>query len=118
MEVLATNDNLFQGNKDVALSSDKPAVKSIDDPKPASDKKQEKDYSKEEVKNELENLNKWLASKNSHLKFVLHDKLNKYYVQVISDDSNEVVKEMPPKKVMDAIAEFHEYIGILVDKKI
>ncbi|NGQ95644.1 flagellar protein FlaG [Brevibacillus sp. SYP-B805] len=78
----------------------------------------EKTYSKEEIAKELQHLNKWLESKSSHLKFVLHDELNKYYVQVIDDNTNEVIKEIPSKKIMDIIANFYEKLGLIVDKKV
>ncbi|MFY0543166.1 flagellar protein FlaG [Brevibacillus sp. H7] len=78
----------------------------------------EKSYSKEEITKELNHLNKWLESKSSHLKFVLHDELNKYYVQVINDSTNEVIKEIPSKKIMDIVANFYEKLGFIVDRKI
>jgi flagellar protein FlaG len=78
----------------------------------------ESNYTKIEINKEVEHLNKWLGSKNSHLHFVMHDKLNEYYVQVVDDRTNEVIKEIPSKKVMDMIANFYEKLGIIVDKKI
>lgn len=85
---------------------------------PGGEIQQEKSYSKEEVGKEVGHLNKWLESKNSHLHFVLYDKLNEYYVQIVSDHTNEVIKEIPSKKMMDIVANFYEKLGIIVDKKI
>lgn len=78
----------------------------------------EQTYNKTEISKELDNLNKMLQSKNSHLHFVLHDKLQEYYVQVVDDKTNDVIKEIPSKKVMDMVANFYEKLGIIVDKKI
>ncbi|EJL46883.1 MULTISPECIES: flagellar protein FlaG [Brevibacillus] len=78
----------------------------------------EKAYSKEDIEKELDTLNKVLESKGSHLKFVLHDKLQKYYVQVIDNNTDEVLKEIPTKKVMDIVANFYEKLGFIVDEKI
>lgn len=85
-----------------------------------ADKQKEKQsaYSKAEITKEIGHLNKWLDSKNSHLRFVLHDKLNEYYVQVINDETNEVIKEIPSKKVMDIVASFYEKLGFILDEKI
>jgi len=76
------------------------------------------ELSKEELAKEIEHLNKFLEARSSHLKFVLHDELNKYYVQVIDDQSQEVLKEIPSKKMMDIVANFYEKLGLIVDTKI
>jgi len=73
--------------------------------------------SKSEIENEIAGLNKLLQSTNTHLKFTLHEELNEYYVQVINEQTNEVVREIPSKKVMDMVAKMHEMIGLLVDEK-
>jgi flagellar protein FlaG len=85
---------------------------------PSGEIQQEGTYNKTEINKEITHLNKWLDSKGSHLHFVLHDKLNEYYVQVVNDNTNEVIKEIPSKKVMDMVANFYEKLGIIVDKKI
>ncbi|CAM3520963.1 flagellar protein FlaG [Brevibacillus invocatus] len=80
--------------------------------------KQDPHYqSKSEIEKEIAGLNKLLQATNTHLKFTLHEELNEYYVQVINEESNEVVKEIPSKKVMDMVAKMHEMIGLLVDEK-
>lgn len=78
---------------------------------------QKKNYTQKEINKELEHLNKWAELKSSHLKFVLHDRLNEYYVQVVSDKTDEVIKEIPSKKFMDMVANFYEKLGLIVDKK-
>jgi flagellar protein FlaG len=85
---------------------------------PSGEKQQERTYSKEEISKELGHLNKWLEFKSSHLHFVLHDKLNEYYVQIVDDKTNEVIQEIPSKKIMDMVANFYEKLGLIVDKKI
>ncbi|MFA4133361.1 MULTISPECIES: flagellar protein FlaG [unclassified Brevibacillus] len=72
---------------------------------------------KSDLQNEIAGINKWLQSTNTHVKFTLHEDLNEYYVQVINDQTNEVIREIPSKKMMDMVAKMHEMIGILVDEK-
>lgn len=78
---------------------------------PATKKENRKDIEKE-----LENLNKFLQPSSTHLKFTLHEKLNEYYVQVL-DGNDQVVREIPSKKIMDMVANMHEALGILFDEK-
>lgn len=73
--------------------------------------------SKDELQKEIEGMNKWLQVTNTHVKFTLHDELNEYYVQVINNDTQEVIREVPSKKMMDIVAKFHEMVGLLVDEK-
>jgi len=77
----------------------------------------EQKYTKAEFENEINGINKWLQTTRTHLKFQLHEGLNEYYVQVINDQTNEVIREIPSKKLMDMVAKMHEMIGLLVDEK-
>ena len=74
---------------------------------------------KEEVAEAVNSMNTFLkSSPNTHLKFEFHDKLNEYYVTIIDEVTREVVKEIPPKKLLDMFAAMTEVLGIMVDKKI
>ncbi|WNF06281.1 flagellar protein FlaG [Brevibacillus borstelensis] len=77
----------------------------------------DKQHSIGEIESEIAGINKWLQTTSSHIKFTLHEGLNEYYVQVINDQTNEVIREIPSKKVMDMVAKMHEMIGLLVDEK-
>lgn len=77
----------------------------------------EKRYSKQELEKEIDVLNKWMQSRETHLKFTLHEELNEYYVQIINDQTNEVIREIPSKKVMDMVAQMNEIVGFLIDEK-
>ncbi|KRG15071.1 hypothetical protein ACA30_07775 [Virgibacillus soli] len=75
--------------------------------------------SKEDLTNVVNGVNEFLkASPQTHLKFEFHDQLNEYYVTLVDEVTNEVVREIPPKKLLDMFAAMTEYIGIMVDKKI
>lgn len=73
---------------------------------------------KEILEQVVNGLNEFLGPTNTHLKFEFHEKLREYYVTIVDNHSNEVVKEIPPKKMLDMYAAMTEYLGILVDRKI
>lgn len=77
----------------------------------------EKSPSKDELLRETEAINKWLQSRGTHLKFTLHEGLNEYYVQIINDQTMEVIREIPSKKIMDFAARLQEMIGLLIDER-
>lgn len=77
----------------------------------------EKTYTKSDMERELDALNKWLQSRGTHIKFTLHEQLNEYYVQIIDDETKEVIREIPSKKIMDIAAKLQEMIGLLIDER-
>lgn len=77
----------------------------------------DKKHTRADLEREIESLNKFMQSSTTHLRFTLHEKLNEYYVQVVSDHDNTVVREIPSKKMMDMVAQMQEMIGLLVDEK-
>lgn len=79
---------------------------------------QQQQHSREQTEKMINGLNEFLKASNSHLKFEFHDGLKEYYVTVIDDKTNEVIKEIPSKKLMDMYAAMTDYIGILVDQKV
>ncbi|WP_088104274.1 flagellar protein FlaG [Halalkalibacter urbisdiaboli] len=80
--------------------------------------KSEKAPSFNEVEQKLESVNSLMKSSNSHLKFQLHEELKEYYVTIVDEVTNEVIKEIPSKKLLDMHAVMLDMIGIMIDKKI
>ncbi|WP_071435485.1 flagellar protein FlaG [Bacillus kwashiorkori] len=74
--------------------------------------------SKEQVEEMVKGLNDFLNPVQTSLKFEFHEKLNEYYVTVVDDTTKEVIKEIPPKKMLDLYAAMAEMLGVIVDKKI
>jgi flagellar protein FlaG len=71
-----------------------------------------------DLQQKIDGLNDFLKVSNSHLKFSLHEELNEYYVTIVDELTNEVIKEIPPKKLLDMYATMKETIGLFIDKKI
>ncbi|MGE8206917.1 flagellar protein FlaG [Heyndrickxia sp. NPDC080065] len=74
--------------------------------------------SKDKLEKIVDSMNDFVSASNTHLKFEFHDKLNEYYVTVIDDITQEVVKEIPSKKMLDMYAAMTEFLGVMVDRKI
>ncbi|MDS9470333.1 flagellar protein FlaG [Sporosarcina pasteurii] len=70
------------------------------------------------AKTMTESINQFLTSTDSHLKFELHEELNEYYVKIVNTKTDEVIREIPSKKLMDVHAALKEFVGLLVDQKI
>jgi len=66
----------------------------------------------------VKSMNDFLQPTNTHIKFELHEELNEYYVTVVDNQTNEVVREIPSKKLLDIYSKMTEFMGLLFDKKI
>ncbi|MDR7000981.1 flagellar protein FlaG [Neobacillus niacini] len=96
-------------------------VEAISQTKPISAEKHEqpepKGNTREKTEKVIDSMNDFLKASNTHLKFKFHDDLQKYYVAIVDDTTNEVIREIPPKKLLDMYAAMEKYLGLLVDKK-
>ncbi|MCP3031425.1 flagellar protein FlaG [Halobacillus sp. A1] len=63
-------------------------------------------------------MNELLDYEPTSLRFEMHDKLDEYYVTIVDMKTREVVKEIPPKKMLDYYGAMAEFLGFIVDDKI
>lgn len=71
-----------------------------------------------QVKDVVNKMNEMLEVNQSSSKFIYHEGLDRYYVTVVNRDTEEVVKEIPPKRLLDAFYEMQKMFGMIVDEKI
>lgn len=79
--------------------------------------KKEVKVNRKELKSAVDVANKVLFKNNTHLKFEIHEKTKEVMVRIIEDETGEVIKEIPPEKMLDMIAKLWEIAGIIVDEK-
>ncbi|WP_438316185.1 flagellar protein FlaG [Sporosarcina sp. FA9] len=72
----------------------------------------------EKAKQLTDSMNTFLETANTQLRFKFHEKLNEYYVTIVDPQTEEVIREIPSKKLMDIHAAMREFVGLLVDRKI
>ncbi|MFZ3576909.1 flagellar protein FlaG [Virgibacillus sp. DJP39] len=78
----------------------------------------EKVINKEDIETVISKLNEFIEPIHTNLKFEYHEKLNDYYVTVVNPLTDEVLKEIPSRKMLDMYAAMAEFMGLLVDEKI
>lgn len=61
--------------------------------------------------------NKALEGSGRHFKYEMHEATKHIVVSVVDDQTNKVVKEIPPKKLLDLVAKFMELAGLIVDER-
>src|SRR5699024_4858457 len=82
------------------------------------DKTNEEIVTADKVETVVSKLNEFMEPLRTNLKFELHEELDEYYVKVINLKTDEVIREIPPKKMLDMYAAMAEFMGLLVDEKI
>lgn len=66
----------------------------------------------------VKSLNHMVEQSQIELNFKLHEKSGEYFVQMIDSKTNEVIREIPSKKVLDYFSNLKEFLGLIVDKRI
>ena len=110
-----SNMNTQSNDYQVKQVDDVPKVKGVKNEK--QEHTQEEKVTKEKTEKVINTMNEFLKESNTHLKFTFHDELKKYYVAIVDDTTDEVIREIPPKKLLDMYAAMTDYLGLLVDKK-
>jgi len=77
---------------------------------------------REKLDKVVELINQALKVTNNHLEFRLHEASGRYQVKVVDSDTNEVIREIPPERMLDFSARVQKMLddamGILFDEKI
>lgn len=73
---------------------------------------------KDELKQIVKGLNEFLKPKYTSLNFKLHDDLNRYYVEVVDQETKKVIREIPEKELLDMYAKMTEFLGLFIDRKL
>ncbi|MCR4717801.1 MAG: flagellar protein FlaG [Lachnospiraceae bacterium] len=75
------------------------------------------DVSPDKVKKAVNEINKKIKPTHTSCQFSYHEETNRISIKVIDDETEEVIREIPPEKTLDMIAKTLELEGILVDEK-
>ena len=77
----------------------------------------ESENKEKEIKSAVIKINKFLEGESTHLQYEKHDVLNEMIVKVVDNNTSEVLREIPLRKILDMVAKMCEMAGVLVDKK-
>ncbi|UAK17861.1 flagellar protein FlaG [Sporolactobacillus terrae] len=75
-------------------------------------------FNKKQLGDLVTEANKLLKPQLTQMHYVLHDKLDEYYVRVEDVRTHQVIREIPPKKFMDMYAAIAEKLGLIINKRV
>lgn len=79
--------------------------------------KKELSISDKAVVEAIEKANKAITGAKTQFEFSIHEKTKEIMVKVIDSETQEVIREIPPEKILDLVAKMWEMAGILVDER-
>lgn len=83
-----------------------------------AEKKEKEALEEKDVKDLAEQLNEYMSELNCNLQFNYYEKLGRLGVKMINRDTQEIIKEFPPEKLLEAMEKTKEWIGMFLDKKV
>ena len=101
-----------------AASTEQQMAKISKDIQPTVNPLEDNEETRAKVQEAINTMNSVLKTTNSSSKFMYHEGLDRYYVTVVDKQTEEVVREIPPRKLLDAYYEMQKMLGMIVDEKI
>ncbi|NLO39463.1 MAG: flagellar protein FlaG [Ruminiclostridium sp.] len=85
--------------------------------KSLTDESNQAAVSEKMVMSAIEKANKIMLASGRSLEISVHESTKKIMVKVIDTKTDEVIREIPPEKLVDLIANLMELAGIIVDER-
>lgn len=75
----------------------------------------DKGYREEDLAKSVDKLNKFLVEENLEATYEKHEVFGDIMIKVVNKDTKEVILEVPPKKILDLVANMCKMVGVIVD---
>jgi len=76
------------------------------------------DISEAQISEAVRRANKSLEWAKRHFEYSFHDKTNTFVVRVYDSESEELIREIPPERILDLVARLWEIAGLIVDERV
>lgn len=103
--------------KNSDYNTDTKEIKNIANTDKQKNEEKEHYISEKAVVDAIEKANKALVMTKTQLEFSIHEKTKEIMVKVIDANTKEIIREIPPEKILDMVAKMLELSGILVDER-
>ncbi len=72
----------------------------------------------EQVIKAIEQANKAMELIQTRFEFSIHEKTKEIIVRVYNKETGELIREIPPEKILDIVAKIWELAGLIVDERV
>ena len=77
-----------------------------------------KPVDEDKLNRELNRENRRITIDRTYFEFSVHKPTNTIVVKIVDSETNEVIDEIPPEKILDLVAGLWKIAGLFVDRKI
>ena len=74
--------------------------------------------SENQISEAVRRANRSLEWAKRHFEYSFHDKTNTFVVRVYDSESDELIREIPPERILDLVARLWEIAGLIVDERV
>ena len=118
LDTMSNNASNHQNIQNSSNDNSIPVVKNEPIGKEMEHGQKEREVNEVEIKKAVDKLNKFLQEEITHVEYERHDVLkNQFVIRIINNETKEVIKEIPPKKILDMVAEMYKLAGVILDEK-
>lgn len=71
----------------------------------------------EQLEKAVNKANEHIMGVNTQLQYRIHEGTDRIMVRLIDTESQDVIREIPPEKMLDLVAEIWKRVGLVVDKQ-
>ena len=73
--------------------------------------------SEKELLDAVDETNRIIFGDTEKFEFRVHERTGRFMVKLVDNETDEIIREIPPEKILDLIANIWEMVGILVDER-
>lgn len=77
----------------------------------------DRQFDREDLEEAVADTNSMIFGEDRRFEFEVHERTGRMMVKLIDKESDEIVKEIPPEKILDLVASIWDLVGILVDER-
>ncbi|ABX40698.1 flagellar protein FlaG [Lachnoclostridium phytofermentans] len=86
-------------------------------PAEAMDLPNNKQTNEQQIKSAVDKANQAMKHTQTRCEFSYHEPTKSISIKIIDEQTDEILREVPPEKVLDMIEKMWEMAGLLVDEK-
>lgn len=106
------------GENQVGTSVDATSTQDINGHNQDNNSTNSQTVSEKEVNKALNKLSGFINNENTRVEYSYHNYFTQdLMIKIVDKDTNNVLLEIPPKKILDLVAKMMEMVGVLFDKK-
>ncbi len=75
------------------------------------------EISREDLEGALDALNQAISILNHQLSFSIDESTGRLLTKVVDSTTGEIIRQIPPERVLAFVRRFQEFLGLLVDEK-